>query len=225
MTSTLHITAVIFDMDGLMFDTERIAQMAWMRAAADCGFEFSDAVFRGVIGRALPDVKAYTRQAFGVDFPFEDVYRRKQEYIREEIAQNGFPLKEGLLDLLNWIERRSTYDALRMAVASSSPCETIKRNLRAAGLASERFSALVGGDEVQEGKPAPDIFLQASRLLGVPSERCLVLEDSNAGIQAAHAAGMIPVMIPDMIPPDERSLALAYRILSSLHEVKELIVL
>jgi beta-phosphoglucomutase-like phosphatase (HAD superfamily) len=223
MTTSLHISAVIFDMDGLMFDTERIAQRAWVRAAADCGFDFSGQVYLGVIGHGLPDVEAYIRQALGEDFPFQDAYRRKQEYVREYIVQNGIPLKQGLLDLLEWIERRSIDDQVRMAVASSSPCETIEYNLRMAGLDSQRFDALVGGDEVREGKPAPDIFLQASRELGIPPQRCLVLEDSNPGIQAAHAAGMTPVMIPDLIPPDERSLALAYRVIPSLQEVKELI--
>jgi beta-phosphoglucomutase-like phosphatase (HAD superfamily) len=224
MTTSLHISAVIFDMDGLMFDTERIAQRAWVRAAADYGFGFPDLVFRGVIGRAWPDVEQYVRQACGPDFPFQDVYRLKQEYVREDIAQNGIPLKDGLLELLEWIERRPARNSLRLAVASSSPCETIEHNLRMAELLPERFAALVGGDDVRHGKPAPDIFLQASRKLSVPPDHCLVLEDSNAGIQAAHAAGMVPVMIPDLIPPDERSLALAYRVMPSLREVKELIV-
>jgi len=220
----MHISALIFDMDGLMFDTERIAQNAWRRAASDLGYDFSDDVFFGVIGRNLLDVELITRQVFGVDFPFQEAYRRKQAYVRTIIDRDGIPLKPGLLELLAWIDGGADSPTrLRTVVASSSTQEIIRRNLKLAGLEAERFDALVGGDEVQHGKPNPDIFLLASQRLDVGAENCLVLEDSNAGIRAAHAAGMAAVMIPDIIPPDEKSKALAYRILSSLHAVKELI--
>jgi HAD superfamily hydrolase (TIGR01509 family) len=222
----MHISALILDMDGLMFDTEHIAQTAWKRAAADLGYAFTDDVFLGVIGRNLPDVERFTRKAFGEDFPFQEAYRRKQKYVREYVEERGIPLKPGLRELLDWIEDGANRTPhLRIAVASSSTREIIRRNLELAGLEGERFDALVGGDEVQHGKPAPDIFSLASQRLNVAAENCLVLEDSNAGIRAAHAAGMIPVMIPDMIPPDERSQALAYRILPSLQAVKELLLL
>lgn len=215
--------AVIFDMDGLMFDTERIAQLAWRRAAAGLGYDFSDQFFRGVIGRTLPDVERFTRQAFGVDFPFGEIYRRKQEYVQRHVMEHGIPLKPGLFELLDNLERPPERCSLSTAVASSSTCEIIARNLRMAGVPKERFDVLVGGDEVENGKPAPDIFLLASRKLGIQADRCLVLEDSDAGIKAAHAAGMIPVMIPDLLPPSEETTALAYKILSSLHDVKELV--
>jgi beta-phosphoglucomutase-like phosphatase (HAD superfamily) len=221
----MHVSAVIFDMDGLMFDTEQIAQIAWRRAAADLGYEFSEDVFFSVIGRNLPDVERITRQVFGNDFPFQEAYRRKQTYVKTLVEQNGIPFKPGLLELLAWIDGEAAGKParLRKAVASSSTQEIIRRNLQLAGLEVERFDALVGGDEVQHGKPAPDIFLLASRRLDVAAGECLVLEDSNAGIRAVHAAGMVAVMIPDIIPPDEVSKALAYRILPSLHCVKELI--
>ena len=91
------------------------------------------------------------------------------------------------------------------------------------GIPEERFDARVGGDEVQKGKPAPDIFLRAADAAGAAPENCLVLEDSNAGVQAAHAADMLPIMIPDMVPPDERSQAIAFWVLPSLHTVRVLL--
>jgi len=220
----MHISALIFDMDGLMFDTEYIAQKAWKRAASDLGYDFSDDVFQGVIGRSLPDVERFTRQVFGADFPFQEAYHRKQAYVQKIVARDGIRLKPGLLELLAFIEGRAGSPAqLSTAIASSSTQAIIRRNLELAGLQADGFDALVSGDEVQYGKPAPDIFLLASRRLGIAPINCLVLEDSNAGIRAAHAAGMVAVMIPDIILPDEESKALAYRILPSLHAVMELI--
>ena len=213
--SKIYPLAVIFDMDGLMFDTERIAQTAWRYAAAECGYDFSEKIFRGVIGRTLPDVEQFTYRTFGPEFPFAVVYDLKRAYVVEYLMEHGLPLKPGLPELLELIEKKS----LPKAVASSSNCEVITHNLRLAGLEDGCFEVLVGGEEVQKGKPAPDIFLLAGRRLGVPAEFCLVLEDSNAGIKAAQTAGMIPVMIPDMLQPSEESKRLAYQILPSLHEV------
>jgi HAD superfamily hydrolase (TIGR01509 family) len=213
MYSYLQISAVVFDMDGLMFDTERVAQTTWQQAAVEYGYIFPEQTYRGVIGRTLPDVRAFIYKVFGDDFPFDQVYHRKQELLGIYITNHGIPVKPGLIELLEKIE------SLRLlkAVASSSGKQIIMRNLSAARIDAGRFQAIVGGDEIVRGKPAPDIFLAAAIALGLPASRCLVLEDSNAGIQAAHAAGSIPVMIPDMIPPREETASLAYRILPDLH--------
>jgi HAD superfamily hydrolase (TIGR01509 family) len=210
---------VIFDMDGLMFDSERIAQAAWQTATLEAGYELSDQVYGRVVGRNLAGVAQELRAAFGEDFPFEAVYRRKQELVEKYIESDGLPLKPGLLELLEELDRLG----VRKAIASSSSCEIIERNLRITGLSPEGFDALVGGDEVRIGKPAPEIFLRTAAALDMPPGACLVLEDSNAGIQAAHAAGMIVLMVPDQAPPDEGSRSLAYRVLPSLHAVRELL--
>jgi HAD superfamily hydrolase (TIGR01509 family) len=214
----MQIAAIIFDMDGLMLDTERIAQLAWQRAARDHGYDFPDTVFRGVVGLKLPDVEAYIRRNLGDDFPFLPVYHSKQARVAQYVAENGLPLKPGLLELLDAIDARR----LKKAVASSSPRRTIDQNLERLGLAG-RFDALVGGDQIERGKPAPDIFLAAARHLEISPQACLVLEDSNAGVQAAHAAGMYTVMIPDMVPPAPAARALAHHILLSLKDVIDLL--
>lgn len=203
-------------MDGLMFDTERLAQVAWYRAAADYGYELTESIYLGVIGLTSRDVEAYFRQSIGEDFPFQKIYRRKQQYVEDLVAREGIPLKPGLLELLELLGELS----IPKGVASSTAKDIVSRNISRAGL---QFNVVVGGDEVPNGKPAPDIFLAVARQLQELAERCLVLEDSNAGIIAANAAGMVPVMIPDMKPPTEQVRRLAYRILPSLHEVRSLL--
>lgn len=212
----MGVSAIIFDMDGLMFDTERIAQQAWFRAAGDYGYVLTEPIYLGVIGLTSRDVEAYFRGTISADLPFEEVYLRKQQYVEEVVTRDGLPLKPGLLELLDLIENLS----IPKGVASSTAKNIVSRNLSRAGL---HFDVVVGGDEVQNGKPEPDIFLTVARQLRVPAGQCLVLEDSNAGIKAAHAAGMIPVMIPDMKPPTDEVRQLAYRILPSLHEARSLL--
>ena len=211
-----RINAVIFDMDGLMFDTERIAQQAWQQAAREYGYEFPVETYAGIIGLTMPDVQEYVHQVFGSDFPFQEVYLLKQAYVDIYITNHGIPVKAGLRDLMDCVEKIP----LPIALASSSTREVVLRNLHAAGLDRDRFAAIVAGDEITNGKPAPDIFLAASDRLSIPPSGCLVLEDSNIGIQAAHAAGMLPVMVPDMKPPTAETAALAFCILTDLHAVR-----
>jgi HAD superfamily hydrolase (TIGR01509 family) len=215
----MKFSAVIFDMDGLMFDTERISQRAWVRASADYGYNYPEQVYQGVIGRARQDVEHFTMQAFGTDFPFQSVYRAKQRYMQEALERDGIPLKPGLIPLLDLLKAHS----IPVAVASSSPRAAVLRNLELAGLELERFAALAGGDEVPHGKPAPDIFLEVARRLDQPPQGCLVLEDSNAGIKAAHTANMHAVMIPDLKPPTDETRILAYRVVDSLVQVPSLL--
>ena len=216
MTPDPHIKAVIFDMDGLMFDTERIAQRAWQQAAAEYGYNIPEETYRGIIGRKLPDTRSFIYQQFGTDFPFDPVYHRRQQLLDIYITNQGMPIKPGLIDLLEKIESRS----IPKAVASSSSRKIILNNLSAGGIKTDRFQAVVGGDEISRGKPAPDIFLAAADLLHAVANQCLVLEDSNIGILAAHTAGMIPVMVPDMVAPEPETRQLAYCILPDLQAVR-----
>jgi HAD superfamily hydrolase (TIGR01509 family) len=217
MKLTAAIHAVIFDMDGLMFDTERIAQKTWQQAAAEFGYAFPEVTYRGVIGRKLPDVRTYIYQQFGAGFPFDQVYHRKQQLLDIYITNQGIPLKPGLIELLEKVESIG----MLKAVASSSGKQIILRNLIAAGIDANRFHTIIGGDEIAHGKPAPDIFLEVAGRLNLNQQDCLVLEDSNAGIMAAYTARMLPVMVPDMLPPDPESKKLAFRILPSLYAVNE----
>jgi HAD superfamily hydrolase (TIGR01509 family) len=208
------ITAVIFDMDGLMIDTERMAQRAWQRAGAEFGFALPDALYLQAVGRTAKATEALFRAGLGADFPFEAVYERKQHYLYTTIEQEGIPTKPGLLELLDLVDRL----ALHKAVATSTARVLAIKKLTAAALL-QRFDTLVCGDEVPNGKPAPDIFLAAAQKLGAAPEQCVVLEDSSAGIKAAHAAGMRAIMVPDLIQPTAEITPLAYCVMEDLHQV------
>ncbi len=206
--------AVIFDMDGLMLDTERLARAAWRRAMQDKGFEIEDAIYLLIVGRTIKDAQKILAEAYGPDFPFQEVYDLRQTYYDDDLTINGVPVKQGLLELLDFLDAHH----IPKAVASSTHRKFAGVKLTGAGIAA-RFDAAIFGDEVINGKPAPDLFLEAARLLRVSPRECVVLEDFEAGVRAAYAAGMLPVMIPDLKQPSPDVSVLTYRIVPSLEEV------
>lgn len=188
----------IFDMDGLMFDTERLYGESWMVMAEQFGQvpdpEFHKAAagtagetMRALIHRYYPDVDAQQLM--------DAVYHRVQALTAVEI-----PEKPGLRKILKGLKAHG----LKLAVASSSPQATIERNLRTAGV-MEYFDAVVSSihPDIKDGKPSPDVFLFAARQIGIPPEDCYVFEDSLNGIRAGYAAGAVSVMIPDTMEPTE----------------------
>ncbi|MEM7034015.1 MAG: HAD family phosphatase [Chloroflexota bacterium] len=213
------IKAIIFDMDGLMIDTERLAQRAWRKASAEWNYMLSDETYLSVVGRNVKDTEAMFLESFGPDFPFREMYDKKQTYMYEDMEQNGIPIKPGLPALLDFIGNQN----LAKAIATSTARPTAIKKLTITGLINS-FSTIVCGDEVAHGKPAPDIFLKAASALGMPPENCLVLEDSEAGVKGAHTAGMTPIMVPDMKYPSDEIRQLVYRVLDSLVELPALLV-
>jgi HAD superfamily hydrolase (TIGR01509 family) len=207
------ISAVILDLDGLMIDTERVARRAWRRAASDFGYTIEDAVFSRLSGRKPGDVRGIVLDAQGEDFPYDEIRERRDNYLLEAFEREEVKAKEGLFDILETIDDLG----LDVAIATSGLRESTKLKLSAIGL-SDRFETVVSGDDVEHGKPAPDIFLQAARRLDVPPARCVVLEDSNVGARAAHAAGMRVVVVPEFEEPPEDVKEIAWRVLPSLHE-------
>jgi HAD superfamily hydrolase (TIGR01509 family) len=210
----MRIRAVIFDIDGLMIDSERISQRSWGQVMADAGYPLSEEVYLQMIGRTEKDVRYILQRVYGEEFPFDEMYHRREERFNQIIAREGMPVKPGLITLLDFIDAKG----MKKAVASSTYCRLAEMKLIAAGI-RERFSVLVTGDEVAHGKPAPDLFLAAAARIETPPAECLVLEDSEAGLQAAHAAGMAPVWVPDMQPVAESVVGLAFRQVKSLDEV------
>ena len=213
MWSISECRAIIFDMDGLMIDTERLALKAWQLAGVDFGFPISEDIFITMVGRNRRDSDRILVEVFGSDFPVDAVRKRRRAYVDGWIDEGKLSIKSGLLELLDFLDKVS----MPKAIATSTGYERAIYKLSLVNLL-ERFPIVVAGDQVEKGKPAPDIFLAASTQLGVLPKHCLVLEDSDAGIQAAYDAGMTPVMIPDMKPPSEESLAFAYKIFGGLGE-------
>lgn len=212
------IEAVIFDMDGLMIDSERIAQQAWTEAAREWGYPFEPAHYLHVTGITVRDAEKKFKEIFGADFPFYEIRARRSELVEASFQEHGIPLKPGLLALLEALKSR----AIPRAVATSAGHKYAIDKLTRAGLL-DWFDTLVGGDQITHGKPHPEIFLSAAAKLGADPARCLVLEDSEAGIRAAHAAGMIPVMVPDRKAPSAEVRRLAWQVVETLDEVREMI--
>lgn len=219
-----QLEAVIFDMDGLMIDTERIAQRAWQIAGREGGFEIDDETYILAVGRTRDDTKEIFQAKYGEGFPFDNLYERKQQIMYELIDTEGIPTKSGLFELYDLIDELG----IAKAVATSTARPTAIKKLTIVK-ALDRFEVIVCGDEIENGKPEPDIFLEAAARLGVATknsiapQRCIVLEDSEAGIRAAHAAGMAPIMVPDMKQPSAEVADLADHVLDSLWAVQPLL--
>lgn len=206
--------AVIFDMDGLMLDTERLAPRAWMDAAEALGVEFDLALTQPMVGRNFRDCASIIADHYGAHFPTGELMKAWHVAYDAIVEREGIALKPGLLELLDWLELES----IPKAVATSTRRDRAQAKLAHTALLT-RFSALVGGDEVVRGKPAPEIFLAAAARLGQPAAGCIVLEDSEPGVRAALAAGMIPIMVPDMHPPSAALIALEPLTMTTLAEV------
>ena len=204
--------AVIFDMDGLMLDTEIIYHRAWQNAAADFGYHVDDEFLHGLIGIRTEECEEMICAALGDAFPL-DAFRQRWPQWWQEIAETeGIARKPGLLDLLDLLEARR----IPKAVATSSSQAEAEYSLTVSGLRT-RFPVVASGDQVRHGKPAPDIFLAAAWRLGVEPTGCMAFEDSNAGALAASAAGMSTYIVPDLVQPSAEARAQA-TILSSLHQ-------
>ena len=188
------IKAVIFDMDGLMFDTEKLWEDTFFKVGNQFGYYLSADFHRSTIGTNYTAIEKTFKDKFGSDFPFADFYVECRKYMDEIIRNNGLGIKKGLLELLNYLKENNYL----IAIGSSSKLKRIKWYLECAGIAENMFTAIVSGDDIVKGKPNPDIFLKACELLLVNPSETLVLEDSNNGIKAAKNAGCISVLIPDL---------------------------
>jgi HAD superfamily hydrolase (TIGR01509 family) len=211
----MTIGAVIFDMDGLMLDTEPIYKMAWQRAAAECGHPISEELYAELIGRSRVDGEAILADAFGAAFSMEDFRAVCARCEAAAFAENLPVIKPGLEELLALLEAR----AIPKAVATSTERHIAEQQLGSLGLLA-RFSVLATGDEVVNGKPAPDLFLLAASRLAIEPLQCLVLEDSEAGVMAAHRAGMHVFCVPDIKRPSAEVAALADGRFVSLADVR-----
>ncbi len=213
------LAAVVFDMDGLILDTEIIYQRAWTQAALSLGYDCDDDFYlQTCVGRTIEACESALTRRFGEDFPLEDFRRLWQQLWRRDVERQGIPLKPGLLDLLAFLDQRR----IPFAVATSSDMAFTSFSLAAAGL-QDRFACIITGDQIQNSKPAPDIYLEAARRLSVSPAVCVALEDSEAGAQAAAAAGMRVLLIPDLKQPTAAGRQAASYVLASLHEAAQVL--
>ncbi len=215
-------SAAVFDLDGLVLDTETVSHSAWKRAISDFGFYIADDLYHKIVGLSIRDIEKIFADAFGPDFPLPQITERRCQYIKDHVVKCGVGVKPGLVELLDFLDEIK----FTKAVATSSTRELATLELTAANLI-DRFDALVCGDQIKKGKPAPDIFLKAAELLNAPPKQCLAFEDSNNGLLAAHNAGMTAIVVPDFVKPSEKTVSLAKKVFSSLDQaipfIKELL--
>ena len=211
----MSISAVIFDMDGLMLDTEPCYRAAWQRAAREFGYEISDELWLDFIGLTRGGGEELLLRLFGADFPLAE-FRDASMRCENEVFIECPPLKKpGLDGLLTFLELWP----MPRAVATSTDRDRATRQLSEHRLI-HRFDALATGDEVAKGKPSPDLFLLAAARLAVDPVNCVALEDSEAGVLAAHRAGMQVFIVPDLKPPSREIEALARGRFDSLTAVE-----
>ena len=188
------VRGVIFDMDGLMFDTERLATVLWNQVGDELRIDMTEEFLDSFRGQNPTAIRNAFLQRFGREFDFDGCMGRKDELQHRYIEEKGVPLKEGLPELLEYLKGQD----IRMAVATSTQQSLAEKMLKIAGV-YEYFDAGAYGNKVKRSKPFPDIFQKAAEDLGVPMRECLVLEDSISGVQAGKAAGGYIIHIPDVV--------------------------
>lgn len=215
------IKAVVFDMDGVLFDTERLSTICWAKVAEQMGIDNIQEARLGCVGLNHNDGTALLLRRYGKDFPVEDFFAATRSEMTRMMDENGIPLKPGVREILEALQQRE----VPVAICSSTQVERIRSHLKRAGLTEQYFEAIIGGDLVVHSKPEPDIYLKACEALNLRPQCCMAVEDSPNGIRSAHRAGMQVVMVPDLIPPTAELLEMCFRkedslitLLSYLHE-------
>lgn len=215
---TGKIDTVIFDMDGVIFDSETLVLRSW-KEVADChGIENVEAACYECLGTNSVVSKEIFLKHYGQDFPYDEYKAEMAEVFFSHASGGRLAKKPGVEELLKYLKE----NGFKVGLASSTQEATVRRQISEGGLLGY-FDQIIGGDMVKHSKPEPDIFLEACRRLGSKAENCYVIEDSYNGIRAAHAAGMHPIMVPDLKEPTEEMWLLAEKILGSLYEVEEYI--
>ena len=213
----MKLKAVIFDMDGVIFDSEHTSFLAWKELSVKYGFEENfDANYYSIIGTNRDLNRKIFKDYYGADFPFDAYEDEKQEMCRQRYSHGRMPKKKGIIELLEYLKDRGVYTA----VASSTYSDIVTTLMDEAGL-RPYFKLIVGGDMITRCKPDPEIFLKSIEGTGLKPEECAVIEDSYNGIRSAYAAGMFPIMVPDMLPPTDEMKEKAGIILPDLLAVKD----
>lgn len=211
------VQAVVFDMDGLLLDTETVYQAAMIEAGQAFGVDFTAATYRSMVGKTNPECAVMLRELYGASFPVEDYFKRTWSDV-ELILEAEVRLKTGVMEILDYLDALG----LPRAIATSNSRQAAERYLGRFDL-FKRFHAVVANADVTRHKPHPDPYLEAARRLNVDPTLCLALEDSHPGVRAAHAAGMMTIMVPDILDPNEEMHDKCVHVADSLHHVMDLL--
>ena len=212
------IRGILFDMDGLVLDSEVLYTRFWREAAADLGYTMTVEQSLGMrsLGKKLG--QPYLESLFGPEIDYTTLRNKRIELMDAYVAVHGIPPKPGIFELLDYMDEKG----IAAAITSSSPMDSIQKHLAAVNLL-HRFRKLCSGHDIPNTKPAPDIYLLGAAELGLKPEECLALEDSPTGILSAYRAGCLPVMIPDLDQPGEDTQKLLFAKADSLTDVISLL--
>ena len=209
---------VIFDMDGVLFDSENLILQNWKEIAGKHGYDVEEMsnVFYQCIGTNSVVTAEIVRGHYGENFPYEEFRAESSRLFKEKVEKYGMPVKSGVKELLDFLKAKGA----TIGLASSTRKAVVEEELQAAGI-REYFQAVVGGDMVEHSKPEPDVFLKCAKELSVDPKTVYIIEDSYNGIRAAKKAGATAIMVPDLIMPDDEMKSLSDYIMTSLSDVRE----
>ena len=208
------IKAAIFDMDGLMIDSERVTFECYQERLKDMNLTMDEEFYKTLLGKPIKGIYQRFYDVYGNDFPIENVIQDVHQLMAERFETEGVPVKKGLVELLHYLKDNN----YKTIVATSSNRDRVDKILAQAKI-TEFFDDSICGDEVTKGKPNPEVFLKSCQKLGVNVDEAIVLEDSEAGIQASYDANIKVICIPDMKYPEKQYEEKTFKILKDLTEV------
>lgn len=212
------IKAVLFDMDGVLFDTEIVMKEGWLKAARELHFTLTEEHLAEMRGSALPRSRKLFEEWFHGKIAYDDGRAIRSAYLNDYIEKNGVPEKPGLHEFLSWLKEHS----IKVAIATSTARAVAERYWKMARI-DGYLDASVCGDEVENSKPDPEIFLKAASLVHVPISECVVMEDSINGLKAARASGAISCMLPDLTPYSDKFASFCDYVMPCLLDCREMI--
>lgn len=215
----IKVEAVVFDMDGLMFETEKLWLDSVIKTNEVYGYDVPVSLVIECMGKRNDFIDKRFKEVLGEDFDTDKFRQLNREFMNDDVSRNGLKTKKGLIDLLDFLKE----SGIKMAVASSSSMEKIERRFKQANVSLDYFDSIIGGDLVTKPKPDPQIYLKSCEVLGVEPAMAIALEDSEYGIMSAVSAGMMAILIPDIKQPSDDIINMAYKKFNDLTEVIDLI--
>lgn len=216
MNRNILYKAVVFDMDGVIFDSERAVMQCWKEVASRHNIPDIEKAILACTGTTMVRTREIMLNLYGADFPYDEYARESSAIFHSRYDGGRLPMKPGVKELLTFLKEHDK----KIALASSTRQQVVTDELRDADII-EYFDRIICGDMVSRSKPAPDIFLKACEALNISPSDSYAIEDSYNGIRAAHAGGLHPIMVPDLLPADEEMQSLAEIVLPSLTSVME----
>ena len=210
------INTVIFDMDGVIFDTERVYLETWTEVFEKYGYNMTREIYTSVMGIGRKNVMNTFKSIYGDDLPIDNMYKEKDEILYRKIEKGEIPTKDGVEEVLKFLKKNN----YNIALATSAKRNRVDKHLNDSNLKGI-FDVIVCGDEVKKSKPNPEIFLYVANKLNINRKNCIVIEDSLSGVKAGNNAGMLVVNIPDLRECDDEMKKYSHKVFKNLIEFKE----